>query len=51
MRKIKTILMISLLYFFAIPTNSMQMMNQAILLTCTSINKDLNETDIWLLNY
>ena len=41
--------MISLLYFFAIPTIYAND-ESVILLTCTSINKDLNETDIWLLN-
>jgi hypothetical protein len=49
MRKIKVVLAFSLLYFFAIPTIYANDASD-ILLTCTSINKDLNETDIWLLN-
>ena len=49
MRKIKVVLAFSLLYFFAIPTIYANDESD-ILLTCTSINKDLNETDIWLLN-
>jgi len=50
MRKIKIILMISLLYFFAIPANSTNDAS-SIVLTCSPINKNLNETEIWLLNY
>ena len=49
MRKIKVVLAFSLLYFFAIPTIYANDASD-ILITCTSINKDLNETDIWLLN-
>ena len=49
MRKIKVVLAFSLLYFFAIPTIYANDASE-ILITCTSINKDLNETDIWLLN-
>jgi len=42
--------MISLLYFFAIPANSTNDAS-SIVLTCSPINKNLNETEIWLLNY
>ena len=49
MRVIKAVLALSLLYFFAIPINYANDESD-IVLTCTSINKDLNETDIWLLN-
>ena len=49
MREIKVVLAFSLLYFFAIPINYANDESD-IVLTCTSINKDLNETDIWLLN-
>ena len=49
MREIKAVLALSLLYFFAIPINYANDESD-IVLTCTSINKDLNDTEIWLLN-
>jgi hypothetical protein len=49
MRVIKAVLALSLLYFVAMPINYANDASD-IVLTCTSINKDLNETEIWLLN-
>ena len=48
MRKIKKVLALSFLCFITIPIN---FANDAssIVLTCTSINEDLKQTDIWLL--